>query len=294
MTSAGTLIDRSVNELLAGTIEERNKIAAAVVDTASTTVTLTYSVASVRDNSVVQVGDELMYVWQVNPSSKQLTVERGYAGSTASAHANGTITVTNPRFPRHQVLTHLNSELADLSSPVNGLFQMKTLDLAYNGSDRMINLTNVTDIIDLYDVRYRYLNDDYPIVRNVRLLRDMPTSDFASGFALALDTFVRAGTLRVLYKAPYGSFTSSSTTVADVGGSDTLDDVLVYGTQVRLMAGREVKRNFTESQGDTRRAEEVPAGAIANSMLQLQRMRRDRITAEAARLNRAYPIRIRK
>lgn len=294
MTSAGTLIDRSVNELLAGTIEERNKIAAAVVDTTSTTVTLTYSVASVRDNSVVQVGDELMYVWQVNSSSKQLTVERGYAGSTASAHANGTITVTNPRFPRHQVLNHLNSELADLSSPVNGLFQMKTLDLAYNGSDRMINLTNVTDIIDLYDVRYRYLNDDYPIVRNVRLLRDMPTSDFASGFALALDTFVRAGTLRVLYKAPYGSFTSSATTVADVGGSDTLDDVLVYGTQVRLMAGREVKRNFTESQGDTRRAEEVPAGAIANSMLQLQRMRRDRITAEAARLNRAYPIRIRK
>lgn len=294
MTTAGTLIDRSVNELLAGTIEERNKIAAAITDTTSSTVTLTYSVASVRDNTVIQVGDELMYVWQVNPSAKQLTVERGYGGSTATTHTNGTVTVTNPRFPRHRVLTHLNSELADLSSPVNGLFQMKTVDIAYNGSDRMVNLTNVTDIIDLYDVRYRYLNDDYPIVRNVRLLRDMPTSDFASGYALALDTFVRAGTLRVLYKAPYGSFTSSGSTVADVGGSDTLDDVLVYGAQIRLMAGREVKRNFTESQGDTRRAEEVPAGAVANSMLQLQRMRRDRVTAEAARLNRQYPVRIRK
>jgi hypothetical protein len=63
---------------------------------------------------------------------------------------------------------------------------------------------------------------------------------------------------------------------------------------MRLMAGREVKRNFTESQGDTRRAEEVPSGAVANSMLQLQRLRRDRVMAEAARLNRQYPLRIRK
>jgi hypothetical protein len=294
MTTAATLIDRSVQELLAGTVEERNKLASPLTDTTGTTVTLTYPVASLRDNSIVQVGDELMYVWQVNASAKQLTVERGYGGSTASTHTAGTITVTNPRFPRWQVLNHLNSELLDLSSPVHGLFQVKTLDLAYNGSDRMINLTGVTGIIDLFDVRYRYLNDDYPIVRNVRLLRDMPTSDFASGYALALDTFVRAGTLRVIYKAEYDTFTSSASTVASVGGSDTLDDLLVLGAQIRLMSSREIKRNFTESQGDTRRAEEVPAGAIANSMLQLQRMRRDRIVSEAARLNRMYPVRIRK
>jgi hypothetical protein len=66
------------------------------------------------------------------------------------------------------------------------------------------------------------------------------------------------------------------------------------GAQIRVMAGREVKRNFTESQGDTRRAEEVPAGAVGGSILNLQRLRRDRIQAEAARLNRQYPIRIRK
>ena len=65
------------------------------------------------------------------------------------------------------------------------------------------------------------------------------------------------------------------------------------GAQIRLMAGREVKRNFTESQGDTRRAEEVPAGAVGNSITNLLRLRRDRIQAEAARLARQYPLRIR-
>jgi hypothetical protein len=128
----------------------------------------------------------------------------------------------------------------------------------------------------------------------VRLLRDMPTSDFASGNVLVFDSPVRAGSVRVIYKAPYGQFSAESDTVASVGGTDTLDDLLSIGAQMRLVAPREVKRNFTESQGDTRRAEEVPSGAVANSMIQLQRLRRDRIQAEAARLNRQHPIRIRK
>jgi hypothetical protein len=61
------------------------------------------------------------------------------------------------------------------------------------------------------------------------------------------------------------------------------------GVQIRLMAPREIKRNFTESQGDTRRADEVGAGAVGASVNNLIRMRRDRITAEAAKLIRQYP-----
>lgn len=293
MTTAGQLIDRVNSELLAGTVEERNKLALAV-DASATTITFTYDLGPLRDNTVFQIGTELMYVWEANSTAKTAEVERGYGGTTAASHEIGDVVIHNPRFPRHMVLNQLNAELGDLSSPMNGLFQIKTLDVSYNGSDRMVNLAGVTDMIDLYDVRYRYLSDDYPIVRNVRLLRDMPTSDFTSGFALAFDAPVRAGSVRVLYKAAYDLFTAESDTVTGAGGSSTLDDLLSLGAQIRVMAGREVKRNFSESQGDTRRAEEVPAGAIGGSILNLQRLRRDRIQAEAARLNRQYPIRIRK
>lgn len=293
MTTAGQLIDRVAGELLAGTVEERNKVATGV-DASATTITFTYPLSGLREGSVFEVGSEQMYVWTTNSSAKSAVVERGFNGTTAASHDANDIATVNPRFPRARVLQQLNADLADLSSPLNGLFQVKTVDIAYNGSDRMVNITGATDIQNLIDVRYRYLSDDYPIIRDVRLLTDMPTSDFASGFALAFDSYVRSGTIRVIYRAPYGSFSTESSTVADVGGSDYLDDVLVLGSQIRLMAGREVKRNFTESQGDTRRAEEVPSGAVANSMLQLQRLRRDRVMAEAARLNRQYPLRIRK
>ena len=293
MTTAGQLIDRVANDLLAGTVEERNKVATGI-DASTTTVTFSYPLSGLREGSMFEVGSEQFYVWTVNSSAKSAVVERGFNGTTAASHSSDDIVIVNPRFPRARVLQQLNADLADLSSPLNGLFQVKTVDISYNGSDRMVNITGATDIQNLIDVRYRYLSDDYPIIRDTRLLSDMPTSDFASGYALAFDTLVRAGTIRVLYRAPYGQFSSESDTINNVGGSDYLDDVLALGAQIRLMAGREIKRNFTESQGDTRRAEEVPSGAVANSMLQLQRLRRDRVIAEAARLNRQYPLRIRK
>ena len=293
MTTAGQLIDRVAGDLLAGTVEERNRVATGI-DASTTTVTFEFALSGLREGTVFEIGSEQFYVWTVNSSAKSAVVQRGFNGTTAASHSAADIVTVNPRFPRHRVLSQLNAELADLSSPLNGLFQMSTLDVSYNGSDRMVNLTGVTNIIDLYDVRLRYLNDDYPVIRSVRLLRDMPTSDFASGFALAFDAAVRAGSLRVSYKAPYGSFSAETDTVASIGGSSNIDDLLALGAQIRLMAGREIKRNFTESQGDTRRAEEVPSGAVSNSMLQLQRLRRDRVMAEAARLNRQYPIRIRK
>jgi hypothetical protein len=293
VTTAGQLIDRVASELLAGTVEERNKIASDI-NASATSVTFKYGLGGLREQTVFEVGSEQMYIWSVNTSSKTAEVERGFNGTTAASHTADSVVLVNPRFPRHRVLNQLNAELTDLSSPLNGLFQVKTVDIAYNGSDRMVNITGATDIQNLIDVRYRYLSDDYPIIRDVRLLSDMPTSDFASGFALAFDSYVRSGTIRVVYRAPYTSFSTESDTVAGVGGSDYLDDVLAIGAQIRMMAGREVKRNFTESQGDTRRAEEVPSGGVANSMLQLQRLRRDRVMAEAARLNRQYPLRIRK
>lgn len=293
MATAGELVTRIIQQLLAGTVEERNKLASPVVST-DETLSFTFNVGSIRDNSVFEIGSELCYVWRVNTSSKSAEVERGFGGTTAASHiVNKPITV-NPRFPRAQVLTALNSELTDLCSPLNGLYQMKTVDISYNGSDRMVNMTSVSNISELYDVRYRYLEDDYPIVRSVRLLTNMPTTDFPSGNVLAFDQSVRAGSLRVLYKSSFGQFADETTTTTSVGVGSELDDLLVLGAQIRLMAGREIKRNFTESQGDTRRPDEVQSGAILNSMVGLQRLRRERILAESARLAKLYPIRIRK
>jgi hypothetical protein len=293
VTTAGTLVDRTVQNLLAGTVEERNKLASSV-NASVTSIPLTYSLNSLAEQTVFECESELMYVWAVDLANKTLTVERGFGGTTAASHSAGAIVTVSPKFPRWQVLQALNDELADLSSPMNGLYQVKTVDLSYNGSDRSIDLAGVTSLIDLYDVRWRFQSDDYPSVRGFRLMRNMPTTDFPSGYALVFDDSLLSGDVRVIYKDAYSAFATEASTLASTGAGTQLADLLVLGAQIRLMAPREIKRNFTEAQGDTRRADEVPAGAVNASITNLLRMRRDRIQAEAARLARQYPLRIRK
>ena len=289
MTTAATVIDRTLRQLLSGTVEPRNKLASSINSSATSVVT-TYPLEGLRAGQVCEIDSELMYIWATDSGTKTMTVERGFNGTTAASHTADAIITVSPRFPRAQVLEAVNDEIRDLSSPLNGLFQVKTLDIDYNGSDTMINLTGVTAIIDLLNVSVRYMVDDYPVARKVRLVRDVPTDDFASGFALRFDQGVFPGRLRIVYKAPYVTASTESSDINTTGGiQDTVTDIVAIGAQIRLMSPREIKRNFTESQGDTRRAAEVPVGAVGGSISNLQRMRRDRIQSEAARLKRSYP-----
>ena len=289
MTTAATVIDRTLRQLLSGTVEPRNKLASGI-NASTTSVVTTYNLEGLRTGQVCEIDAELMYIWATEPTTKTITVQRGFNGTTAASHSTDAIITVSPRFPRSQVLEALNDELSDLSSPMHGLFQIKTVDIDYNGSDTMIDLAGVTSIIDLIQVSVRYMTDDYPVARKVRLIRDVPTDDFPSGLALRFDQGVFPGRLRIVYKAPYTAASSESSDLGSVCGvQDSVLDIVNLGTQIRLMSPREIKRNFTESQGDTRRADEVTAGAVSGSITNLLRLRRDRIQAEAARLARAYP-----
>ena len=294
MSTAGAVLTRASRQLLSGTVEERNKLAVTVTSS-DTSIVLSYDLGGFREGSVIEIESELMYVWETATATKTLTVQRGYDGTTAVTHTAGVLATVNPRFPRQQMLDALNSDIDDLSSTMNGLFRVVAQDISYNGSDRQINLTSATGIIDIIDVRLRYLADDYPVIRNVRLQRNLPTADFASGFAIVFDEPVMAGTLRVVTKR---EFVRASSESSDLQSTcfvpQSCEDILEMGVILRMMNGREIKRNFIESQGDTRRSDEVPPGATRDSLTNIQRLRRERIIAEAARLKQQYPLVFRK
>jgi hypothetical protein len=293
MSTAGALLDRVSRQLLSGTIEERNKLAT-TVDSDDTSFVMTYDLNGLRAGTVFEIDSELIYVWESVAGSKTLVVERGYAGTTANTHIAGTAVTLNPRFPKAQMLEALNQDIDDLSSPLNGLFRVVATDVDYNGADRQVDLTSATSVIDLLDVRLRYLDSDYPVIRKTRLQRDLPTTDFPSGYAIVFDESVMAGSLRVRYKAPFTRvqyMTDNIQSVANI--PTTMEDILEMGVMSRMLSMREVKRNFIESQGDTRRSDEVPPGAMRDSFSNILRLRRDRIIAEAAKLARQYPLTIR-
>ncbi len=288
MSTAATIINHTRRHLLSGTVEERDKLATTVTSGA-TDIALTYMPSGFRESTVFEIGSELCYVWAANTGTKTLTVERGYGGTTPAAHTAGDIVTLNPRFPRAHMLDAINNELDDLSAGT-GIFAEVEVALTYNGASRQINLTSATNVLNLLEVRYRNSATDWIRLPHTYLQRGLPTTDFASGFAVTFTEIPPNGTLRAIYSKQFVHVTTETDNMQTVALLPaTCEDIVEYGVAIQLMAGREIKRTFIEAQGETRRADEVPSGATNQSVSPLRAKYRDRIRAEGERLARRYP-----
>jgi hypothetical protein len=260
----------------------------------SGTLAFKYPLAGITAGARLSVGLNTFYVWDVNTSGQTATVTAGEYGSTDANLAAGTTVHVRPVFTDSELFNALNEEVAALSSPQSGLFQVKTIDLTYNASIDGYDIS-ATDIQAIYEVRFQEPGPykDWPRIpaHEWVLERKAYVTDFPSGTALRLNRGGWPGyDVRVTYMAPYSPFATLADDVTAVCGvSAQAADIPPIGAAVRLVAGREVKRNFTEAQPDTRRAEEVPPGAIANSARGLMMLRQQRISEEAARLRSQYP-----
>lgn len=301
MTTTADLISDTKRHLHGMQREGMNKLAAPAVEGA-TTLTFQYDLAGIQAGAYLSIGLELFYVWSVEPSSKTAVVEPGQLGSTASEHDQGDIVTVNPKFPDFQIFKALNDDLADLSSPLSGLFAMRSLDLTGSAARSGYDLAGLAgELQDIYEVRYRngdgtsgYLND-WTTVGSWELASDVDTTAFPSGHALFIHESIPSGrTVRVRYRTGFAPLASLTDDVAVVTGlPESALDLPPLGAAMRLVAPREIKRNFTEAQGDSRRAEEVGPGAVASSMRGVATVRAQRLAAEQAKLARNFPLRFR-
>jgi hypothetical protein len=291
--TAATWITDAKRYLLSGLVEQRNKLASSYTAGAGSLV-FTYPLAGVTAGSRLSIGLNTFYVWAVNADGKTATVSGGEDGTTDADAASGAVVQVRPRFTDSELLARLNDELVSLSSPQNGLFQVKTKDLTYNPAVEGFDLTGVNDLQAIYEVRVQEPGPalDWPRMNSAlwHLDRSAETSDFASGLCLKLHGSAYSGlTVRVVYKAPFTGLTTLTSDVAGTGVSTSAYDLPPRGAAIRLIEGSEIKRNFTESQPDTRRAGEVPSGARFNSYRGLLIDHQQRISGEAARLSQLYP-----
>jgi len=294
--TAQTWIDATRDMLLTDYVEEHATLAALLngTDTVST-VSFLYPAAvvpGVVPGVVIESGTELMYVYSVTTAGLA-TVQRGFRGSTTASHAAGDVVTVNPKFPAYKILSELNNDLADLASPANGLYQMASAEFTFNSSQDGYDLAGVTgDVLSVYQVTWSETGAETaePLINNWSLRRTRNTTDFPSGYALVLHDDAESGrTVRVLYKTSFTALTDSTTALSTVGLPSSAYDLPAVGAALRLMATRPVRREFLDEQGSSREAQEVPPGAIEGSMRDLRQLRQNRVAAEAARLDAAYP-----
>lgn len=291
MTTLSDVIERTKRHLYSGeTRDERNRLTDAIAANA-TSLAVDFDVRGIQQGTLLAIELEELYVWEV--TGKTVTVERAQGGSTADVYTAGTIITVNPKFSDFAILKAVNEELADLSSPENGLFAVDDVQVTYQPGTDAYNLTGVTDLLRVLDVTYDANDGTGAWLRlpEWTLKRNLPTSEFASGMALHVQSYAEpAASINISYAKGFTALTALSQSIESTAGVPaTAVDIVSLGAAMRLLAGTEVSRNFLD-QGDTRRADEVPPQARASSYRGLAALRRERISAERARLLALYPF----
>ena len=289
--TAQVWIDSTRDMLLSGYVEELDIITGNVLVGDSEIIVQGYA-SSIVKGVVIEINAELMYVLQV--ASTTISVLRGYGGSTAAAHTANDIVRVSPKFPTNRIISSLNDDLADLSAPGQGLFQMKTTSFTYNAGVDGYDLTGLTsaEIDSIYSVTYADIGTEAaePDVSSWRLRRNRDTASFSSGLALILYTGAWPGQkITVMYKSPFTPIANSTTPLVDVGLATTAYDLPPLGAAMALMTTTPIRREFLDAQGTSRMADEVPPGAISASFRDLMGRRRARVEAESGRLVSQYP-----
>lgn len=295
MATLADWINQTRGHLLSGHQEQRNTLAVGGYTAGSGTLSFASATAGIVAGTRLSIGLNTFYVLSVNTSGLAATVLGGQAGTADVNALAGDLVRVNPMITDHEINTALAAEVDDLSAPDNGLFQMKSVSLtATTGIG--YDMTGVTSLLDIYEVRpqatgtqswWRQMSKfDW------RLDRNADTALFPSGLSLQLfGATVPGYAIRVLYRAGFVFPPTVATDLNTTGLPVTAYDIPPIGAAMRLMAPREIKRNRTEYQSDTRRAAEVPPGAVAGSYRGLMMLRQARVASEAARLLSAYPDR---
>lgn len=295
MTTCADLIDETRRLLFSGQRERMNRLTSDIT-AADTSITFDFELSSMAEGSYIAVDLEIMYVWSVTASSKTATVQRAMLGSTAATHTSGSLVYVNSKFPAYSIFTALNEDLDDLSAPDNGLFQVVSKELTYNPAVQGYDLgvaagVNVLDVLSVTaDVPGP--SQDWVPLTSWRLATNTNTTDFSSGTSITLLEGGSPGlTVRVLYSTPFTKFAALTDNVTTTGLPTSAYDLPPLGAALRLVGVREIKRNFDESQGDTRRASEVPPNAQLAGYQAVLRERSRRVKAESNRLATNWPMR---
>lgn len=298
MTTVQKWVDRTRSHLLSGRNEERNTLAGAYT-AGSGTMTFSGALGGIVPNVRLSIGLNTFYVRSVNNAGLTASVLGGQDGTTDANASSGDLVRVGPRFTDADIFNALVAEVADLSAPDNGLWRISFEDFVYSPNTQIypfITLADNTDLIDIYEVRAAssttLLSGSWFLLpKNYWRLDRSGTVAGAPTLQVNYPAGSNGVQLRALYRAPFGLFTALTDLWTSMGMPTVMTDIPPLGAAMRLMVPREVKRNFTENQGDTRRAAEVGAGEVAASMRPIAALRMQRIAAEAARLVAQYPDR---
>ena len=266
-----------------GSLAEQMNIVSGTYTAGDEVLELELSTEGVAPGTIVSSGLNTWWVKGVNPTTNTLYVVPNYEGSPGGNAAIGDMVTIRPRATDWFVFTTLNRVIKQMSSPQNGLYQIAdwnaTVDLEW---DTYTIPTEAIWMMNLLRVRAKYIGstDQWQTLKpsQYQLQRD-------NAVVRILVPIMAGSELQFVYKSPFVAATALTDDAATVMGFPLeMLDIPPLGAAAAILRTTEGTRNQLKIQGDPRRASEVTSGSNMQIAREFDRIFKDRVDEEAARL----------
>ena len=272
MAAVSTLVDRIYRDFLnkPDDLAAFSRLDGAITDS-DTSLTYEDGLFSVEEENLLEAGalveidQELMLVTDANPSTRVLTVSRGYAGTTAAAHSDKDNIFLNPTFPRKSVFDAVADNIVRLYP---SLYNVTTTNVTSTSTYAEVPASTV-EVLTSY---VQNASGEQYTSAGIELLRDFPPS--TTNTAVQFYNTSNGKTVHLVIKRKFVRPTSETVDLAtDCLISDEYEQIVMVGAVADIVGATDIDATTQEFITEKLAAENYPVGSgerLRNALLRLR------------------------
>jgi hypothetical protein len=273
MAAVSTLIDRIYRDFLnkPDDLSAFSRLDGAISSTTSTSVVYESGLFSSEEENLlgsgalIEIGQELMLVTAANTSTRTLTVSRGYAGTTATTHADETNIFINPTFPRKSVYDAVSDNISRLYP---SLYNVTTTNVTSNSTYQEVPASTV-EVLTSY---VQNATGNQYTSAGIELLRDFPPS--STNTAVQFFNTSNGKTVHLVVKRKFVRPTDETSDIESVClVAAEYEQIVMVGAVADIIGATDIDASTQEFITEKLAAESYPVGSgerLRNALLRLR------------------------
>ena len=272
MAAVSTLIDRIYRDFLnkPDDLAAFSRLDGAITDS-DTSLTYEDGLFSVEEENLLEAGalvevdQELMLVTDANPSTRVLTVSRGYAGTTAAAHSDKDNIFLNPTFPRKSVFDAVADNIVRLYP---SLYNVTTTNVTSTSTYAEVPASTV-EVLTSY---VQNASGEQYTSAGIELLRDFPPS--TTNTAVQFYNTSNGKTVHLVIKRKFVRPTAETDDLATTCLiSNEYEQIVMVGAVADIVGATDIDATTQEFITEKLAQENYPVGSgerLRNALLRLR------------------------
>jgi hypothetical protein len=257
--------------------------------------TITLGDANNIAKGLIEIDDELLYSFNFNKTNSTITIApgfgRGYMDTTATVHADNSMVIINPTYPRNAIKRAINDTILAVYPKLYGI---NTYDFTYNSATTTYSVPN--DVERILSIRWESIGPTKEWINVKRWYQDSManTTSFNSKNSLTISDAITSGrTVQITYTQEPNTLSNTTDEFSlTTGLPESCKDVIILGAAYRLLTFLDPARAGMVSPQADETDSKRPYGASQSATKQLYALYSQRLNEETKAQQQNYPPKV--